>query len=98
MGHLIEWAQLSISSRFPNFTFQKADIFNKFYNPDGVFKAVDYRFPYEDRSFDLIFLTSVFTHIKEPRSVTISMKSAGSCGQGGNVWRPASCSTGSPRS
>ena len=64
MGQLIEWAQQSISPRFPNFTFRKADIFNKFYNPNGAFKAVDYRFPYEDDSFDLIFLASVFTHMQ----------------------------------
>ena len=64
IGQLIEWAQQSISPKFPNFTFRKADIFNKFYNPNGVLKAVDYRFPYEDDSFDLIFLTSVFTHLQ----------------------------------
>ena len=64
MGQLIEWAQQSISTKFPNFAFRKADIFNKFYNPDGVFKAVDFRFPYKEESFDLIFLTSVFTHMR----------------------------------
>jgi SAM-dependent methyltransferase len=64
MGHLIEWAQQSISTKFPNFTFRKADIFNRCYNPNGAFKAVDYRFPYEEESFDLIFLTSVFTHMQ----------------------------------
>ena len=64
MGQLIEWAQQSISTKFPNFTFRKADIFNKCYNPNGALKAVDYRFPYEEDSFDLIFLTSVFTHLQ----------------------------------
>jgi len=64
MGQLIEWAQQSISTKFPNFTFRKADIFNKCYNPNGAFKAVDFRFPYEEESFDLIFLTSVFTHMQ----------------------------------
>jgi len=64
LGELIEWAQQSISTRFPNFTFRKANIFNKWYNPKGALKAVDYRFPYEDASFDLIFLTSVFTHMQ----------------------------------
>ena len=64
MGQLIEWAQQSISTKFPNFMFRKADIFNKCYNPNGAFKAVDFRFPYEEESFDLIFLTSVFTHMQ----------------------------------
>jgi SAM-dependent methyltransferase len=64
IGNLIEWAQQSISPRFPNFAFRKVDIFNKLYNPRGALKAVDYRFPYEHDSFDLIFLTSVFTHLQ----------------------------------
>ena len=36
MGGLIEWAQQSISPKFPNFTFRKADIFNKCYNPKAL--------------------------------------------------------------
>jgi len=64
MGQLIEWAQQSISTKFPNFAFRQADIFNKAYNPTGSVKAVDYRFPYENDRFDLIFLTSVFTHMQ----------------------------------
>ena len=64
MGHLIEWAKQSISTKFPNFTFRKADIFNRCYNPNGAFKAVDFRFPYEEERFDLIVLTSVFTHMQ----------------------------------
>jgi SAM-dependent methyltransferase len=64
IGELIEWAQQSISTKFPNFSFRKADIFNKCYNPKGTFEAVDFRFPYKEESFDLIFLTSVFTHMQ----------------------------------
>ena len=64
IGQLIEWAQQSISTKFPNFTFRKADIFNKCYNPKGAFRAVNFRFPYKEESFDLIFLTSVFTHMQ----------------------------------
>ena len=50
MGQLIEWAQQSISTKFPNFMFRKADIFNKCYNPNGAFKAVDFRFPTRKRA------------------------------------------------
>jgi SAM-dependent methyltransferase len=59
----IEWCQGKITSRYPNFRFQLADIFNKQYNPKGTFSARDYEFPYEDDRFDLVFLGSVFTHM-----------------------------------
>jgi SAM-dependent methyltransferase len=63
VDRLIDWAGRTISPRFPNFSFRKADIYNKHYNPHGPVRASEYRFPYEDESFDLIFLTSVFTHM-----------------------------------
>jgi SAM-dependent methyltransferase len=63
LGHLIEWAQGSITSRMPNFHFQKVDIYSKWYNPHGALKSSEFRFPYDDESFDFVFLTSVFTHM-----------------------------------
>jgi SAM-dependent methyltransferase len=59
----VDWCQRQISSRFPNFHFTRADVYNKHYNPTGRYQARDYRFPYEDSSFDFVFLTSVFTHM-----------------------------------
>jgi SAM-dependent methyltransferase len=59
----IAWCQKNITSRYPNFHFLHSDIRNRYYNPDGVYEASSYRFPYEDGSFDFIFLTSVFTHM-----------------------------------
>lgn len=59
----IDWCNKKISRRYPNFHFQVADIFNKQYNPQGRFNASEYRFPYEDASFDFVFLASVFTHM-----------------------------------
>ncbi len=58
----IEWCQKNISSRYPNFHFRLADIYNKQYHPSGT-QASRYRFPYEDSSFDFICLASVFTHM-----------------------------------
>lgn len=60
----IEYCQTHISPSFPNFTFQLADIFNAYYNPNGRSQPDKYRFPYDDAQFDLIFSTSVFTHLK----------------------------------
>lgn len=59
----IEWCQQNITAKYPNFEFALADIYNKLYNPQGSQKSVEYSFPYEDESFDFIFLTSVFTHM-----------------------------------
>jgi ubiquinone/menaquinone biosynthesis C-methylase UbiE len=59
----INWCRENIASRYPNFHFQLADVFNKTYNPQGKHRASDYRFPYEDEYFDFVFLTSVFTHM-----------------------------------
>lgn len=50
---------------FPNFRFHHADIHNSEYNRGSV-RAIDYRFPFDDGSFDFIFLTSVFTHMLAP--------------------------------
>jgi len=62
----IEWCQSNITPRYPNFHFKFADILNKDYNPNGKWKASRYRFPYENDSFDFVFLNSVFTHMLPP--------------------------------
>jgi ubiquinone/menaquinone biosynthesis C-methylase UbiE len=59
----INWCRDQITSRYPQFCFQVADIYNKSYNPEGRYTASQYRFPYPDQSFDFVFLTSVFTHL-----------------------------------
>lgn len=59
----INWCQENITTRYPNFVFQHSDIYNKYYNPDGVTNACDYNFPFSDNYFDFVFLTSVFTHM-----------------------------------
>lgn len=59
----IEWCQNVITSKYPNFQFYWADLYNKTYNPSGLYQAESYRFPYMERQFDFVFLTSVFTHM-----------------------------------
>ncbi len=59
----IKWCHEQITPRFPNFHFQLANVHNGHYNPDGTFKASEYKFPFEDERFDFIYLTSVFTHM-----------------------------------
>lgn len=59
----IAWCQTNITSAHPNFEFEVADIYNSLYNPKGTQRSLDFRFPYQDASFDLVLLTSVFTHM-----------------------------------
>jgi glycosyltransferase involved in cell wall biosynthesis/SAM-dependent methyltransferase len=58
----IEWCRRNYR-RFNNFHFAVADLFSSHYNPRADKRARDYTFPYETESFDLIFLSSVFTHM-----------------------------------
>ncbi|HET6446921.1 MAG TPA: class I SAM-dependent methyltransferase [candidate division Zixibacteria bacterium] len=59
----IAWCRKEISTRHPNFNFQIADVYNNQYNPSGTQKAGEYTLPFDDGSFDLILLKSVFTHM-----------------------------------
>jgi SAM-dependent methyltransferase len=59
----VEWCRSNITPRYPNFSFTHVDIYNGTYNPHGHLRAADFRFPYDDASFDFAFLTSVFTHL-----------------------------------
>ncbi len=59
----IGWLSQHITSSYPNFRFQTSDIYNRHYNPRGTFRPVDYRFPFNDGSFDFILCASVFTHM-----------------------------------
>jgi len=58
----IGWCQ-SAYQHLPNFHFHFADIYNQTYNPAGNLRAVEYKFPFADKVFDFVYLTSVFTHM-----------------------------------
>jgi SAM-dependent methyltransferase len=59
----VRWCRETITPRHPNFRFQLADVHNAYYNPAGSQRAADYVFPFDDASFDFVFLGSVFTHM-----------------------------------
>ena len=59
----VDWCTKKITSKFNNFKFRKIDVKNGRYNPNGKFSASEYKFPFDDQSFDFIILTSVFTHM-----------------------------------
>jgi len=59
----VDWCRRHISPLNPRFEFYRGDCHNASYNPGGSVSASSYRFPHADASFDLILLTSVFTHV-----------------------------------
>jgi ubiquinone/menaquinone biosynthesis C-methylase UbiE len=61
--HGIDWCRTRITPRYDNFRFEHFDAFHNLYNPTGKLKATDIRFPYPDKSFDFVFLFSIFTHM-----------------------------------
>ncbi len=61
----INWATEVISDYNSSFHFDRVDICNQRYNPDGKIDSSKFIFPYEDNCFDVIILTSVFTHLKD---------------------------------
>jgi SAM-dependent methyltransferase len=63
MKPAVEWCQRNITPLHLNFHFIHSDIRSKYYNPGGTEESSTYRFPFDDRTFDFVFLTSVFTHM-----------------------------------
>ncbi len=59
----IVWCNKKISTKFNNFHFQQSDVYDRYYNKDGLIQAKDFKFKYESRYFDVVFLASVFTHM-----------------------------------
>lgn len=59
----IEHCKQAYSHRHENFHFHHADAFNSYYNPGGKYLPHEYKFPFSDKTFSFVFLTSVFTHM-----------------------------------
>lgn len=59
----IDFLERTFHAAYPNFRFVFADLKNTFYNPAGATPPTEYRFPVRQRSQDLVFAASVFTHM-----------------------------------
>ena len=51
-------------AEYEKFSFDHIDLRNSMYNPRGVVDPKEYIFPYDDKSFDIIIVCSVFTHLQ----------------------------------
>lgn len=59
----VRWCQSNIASLRPNFRFTAVDLHSVQFNPGGAASSASFAFPYEDDTFDVAFLSSVFTHV-----------------------------------
>lgn len=63
VAEAIDWCGRHYRHTPAPFRFRHADVRNARYHPGGSSSAADFRFPYEDASFDLVLAISVFTHL-----------------------------------
>ncbi len=59
----IDWCKKHVTTSYPNFKFLHIDLKNDLYNLKTERTAKNFVFPYKDNDFDLVVLTSVFTHM-----------------------------------
>ena len=59
----IRWCQRYITREHPSFQFSHTDVKNPRYNPSGNSIDVDFRLPFDEKEFDIIYLYSVFSHM-----------------------------------
>lgn len=60
----VEWCRKEITPHFPNFRFHHADVSNPYAKKEDGQSASTYRLPFEDNTYDVVYLTSVFSHMR----------------------------------
>lgn len=59
----VDWCNSRLGEDYSNFNFKYVPIFNDLYNTSKE-KAIDFKFPYKENSFNKIFSFSLFTHMQ----------------------------------
>ncbi len=81
----IDWAKQHIE--LPQFTFRHVDVKNGMYSRGWRRKkAVDFRFPYPDGSFDFAIATSLFTHLETDEASHYLAETARVLDRGGTLF------------
>ncbi|NVO06889.1 MAG: class I SAM-dependent methyltransferase [Rhodoferax sp.] len=81
----VDWCTNEISTRYSTFNFIHANVANKYANDAQGDDAESYKLPFPDDTYDLVFLTSVFSHMRPEQiraylhEISRVMKIGGSC-------------------
>jgi ubiquinone/menaquinone biosynthesis C-methylase UbiE len=63
LPEMIDWCEANISSEHPNFRFHVAEVNSSISALQGKGEASEYRFPWDDATFDMAYAGSLFTHL-----------------------------------
>jgi len=89
---MIEWCRAYITSQHPSFRFHVADVDSSITSQQGSGEAWDYRFDFDDESFDFAYAGSLFTHLTPDGTENYLRETARTLKQGGklvatfNMW------------
>lgn len=82
----VTWCKSEISSRHPNFRFYHAQVVNPYARSHKGVPANEYVFPFVDGSYDLVFLTSVFSHMRPGEIKAYLTEAARLLASGGKIY------------
>ena len=81
----VKWCAKEITPRYPNFKFHHADVANPYARREKGQSASTYQLPFESNTYDIVYLTSVFSHMR-PGEISVYlneiarvMKPSGRC-------------------
>ena len=60
----VDWCTKEITPHYPNFRFHYADVSNPYAKHEDGRSASAYRLPFGDNTYDVVYLTSVFSHMR----------------------------------
>ncbi|MHB9119060.1 MAG: class I SAM-dependent methyltransferase [Burkholderiales bacterium] len=80
-----QWCTEEISSQYSNFRFFHADVSNPYANDGKGQRASTFKLPFQDNTYDVVFLTSVFSHMRPTeiraylKEISRVLKAGGKC-------------------
>jgi SAM-dependent methyltransferase len=63
LPYMIDWCRANIADQHPNFRFHLASIASTTNEREDTLDAAEFRFPFEDGTFDFAYAGSLFTHL-----------------------------------
>jgi len=60
----VKWCTKEITGHYPNFRFHHADVSNPYAKCENGQSASAYKLPFDENTYDVVYLTSVFSHMR----------------------------------